>query len=297
MKNNKIMTLALCCAAAFNPFDMLEAGWVQNITGVFSQAEEVEQPSIKVLLMHDQDAVIVEVKGTYNLYDPRNGELISPRFKGKRRNLRATREGISWGEEFPGIHQIAIIPDDYKTRTIVDGIEYIGGVFIYDVGGTISVVNKLPVEEYLDSIMTPMFRNEMPQELLAALAITARTNAYFQSKNSKTPYWDVDANQVGYKGTLTTTSGSPVQKALQQTRYMILNQSGVNDWVSTPFAVQWGAYNIGKGAQDQPVYSKISILEAESMAKKAITADVILAKAFPETTIELYKPATETAQK
>ena len=291
------MTLALCCAALCNPFDTLEAGWMHSIATAFGQAEQADPPSVKELLMHDQDAVIVEVKGTYNLYDPRNGDLISSRFKGKRRNLRATREGLVWVEEFPGVHQIAIIPDSYATKVIVDGIEYIGGVFIYDVGGTISVVNKLPVEDYLDSIMTPMFRNEMPQELLTALAITARTNTYYQAKNSKTPYWDVDASQVGYKGTLTTTTGSPVQKALQQTRFMVLNRDGANGYLMVPFAVQWGAYNIGKAPQDQPMYSKISILEAENMAKKGVAANVILAKAFPDTTIELSRTESETAQK
>ena len=291
------MTIAVCCIAAVNPFNVVEAGWMDSITGAFNRTAQSETPTIKVLLTHDQDMVILEVKGTYNLYDPRNGELISTRFKGKRRNVRALKEGLAWGEEFPGIHQIAIIPDNYETKTIVDGIEYIGGIFIYDVGGTISIVNKVPVENYLDSIMSPMFRNEMPQELLSALAVTARTNAYSQAQNSKTPYWDVDASQVGYKGTFTVTQGSPVQKALQQTQFLVLNRVGVNEWVTTPFAVQWGAYNIGKGQQDQPLYSKISILEAENMAKKGIRADVILTKAFPDTTIELYRSTSETAQK
>ncbi len=297
MINNKIMTLTVCCIAAMNPLNVVEAGWIDSITSTFNRTAQAESPTIKVLLTHDQDTVILEVKGTYNLYDPRNGELISTRYKGKRRSIRATREGLTWGEEFPGIHQIAIIPDNYDTKTIVDGIEYIGGIYIYDVGGSISVVNKVPVEDYLDSIMSPMFRNEMPQELLAALAITARTNAYYQAQNSKTPYWDVDANQVGYKGVFTLTAGSPVQKSLQQTQFLILNRANVNEWVTTPFAVQWGAYNVGKAPQDQPLYSKISIMEAESMAKKGVRADVILTKAFPETTIELFHPTSETAQK
>lgn len=282
----------LCCFASFSPFAKVEGGWIYDkISETISGIEKEEHPAIKVLLNHDQNAVIVEIKGTYNLYDPRTGELISSRYKGKRRNLYASSDGIVWGEEFPGLHQIAIVPDNYNTKISVDGIEYFGSIYVYDVGGTISVVNHTLIEDYLDSLMSPMFRNEMPSELLTALAITARTNAYYQAVNGKTPYWDVDANLVGYKGTLSTTNGSPVQQAVKQTQFMILNQTGAEGAAKAPFAVQWGAYNIGKSPQDQPVYSKISILEAENMAKKGSRADAILLKAFPQTTIELLKPA------
>lgn len=295
--NQKIIAGLFCCIAALSPATGVEAGWMDTINNTINPAERMEYPSIKVLLTHDQESVIVEIKGKYNIYDPRTGQLMSSRFKGKRRNLQATRQGIVWGEEFPGVHQMAIVPDDYNTKIAVDGIEYFGSIYVYDVGGTISIVNQVLVEDYLDSLMSPMFRNEMPQELLAALAITARTNAYYHAQSSKTPYWDVDASVVGYKGTLTTMPGSPVNKAVQHTQFMILNQSGVNDWVKAPFAVQWGAYNIGKNPSDQPLYSKISIQEAENMANKGVRADMILSKAFPQTTIEIVQPTSETAQK
>jgi stage II sporulation protein D len=293
--NTKIVACVMCCFASFSPVTNVQAGWLydkisDSVTGVVKE----EHPSIKVLLNHDQDAVIVEIKGTYNLYDPRTGELVSSRYKGKRRNLYASSDGIVWGEEFPGLHQIAIVPDNYNTKISVDGIEYFGSIYVYDVGGTISIVNHTLIEDYLDSLMSPMFRNEMPAELLTALAITARTNAYYQAENGKNQYWDVDANLVGYKGTLSTTNGSPVQQAVKQTQFMILNQTGPDAASKAPFAIQWGAYNIGKSPQDQPVYSKISILEAENMAKKGSKADAILTKAFPQTSIELLKPVVPT---
>lgn len=186
----------------------LEAGIIDTITNIFTKEPLPQPPSIKALLTHDQDGVILEVKGKYKIYDPRNGELISTRFVGKRRFIQAVREGLKWGEEFPGIYQIVIVPDSPQTTTIVDGIEYRGSIYIYDIGGSISVVNQLDIEDYLSSIMTPKFRDPqqlefkepLPYEMLAVFAITARTNAYWQSQNSKTPYWDVDAKEVGYKG-------------------------------------------------------------------------------------------------
>lgn len=295
--NEKIMSCMLCCIAALSPITTVEGGWIADKIDehVFNVKKEVH-PSIRVLLCKDQDAVIVEIKDTYKLSDPYTGELLSSRYKGKRRNVNAIPDGIAWGEEFPGRYQITIEPDNYNTKISVDGIEYFGSITLYNVEGSISVVNHVLVEDYLDSLMSPMFRNEMPQELLSALAITARTNAYYQAQNSKSPYWDVDANLVGYKGTLTTTNGSPVQKALKQTQFMVLSQNGAGDDAKAPFAVQWGAYNIGKNPQDQPLYSKISILEAENMAKKGVRADVILTKAFPQTSIELLQPTVQVAE-
>ncbi len=159
------------------PFHRIGRWWIETIANTLNPPEKTTYPTIKVLLTHDQESVLVEVKGKYNLYDPRTGQLMSSRFKGKRRTLQATRQGLVWGEEFPGVHQMAIVPDDYNTKINVDGIDYYGSVYVYDVGGLISVVNDIHVEDYLDSLMSPMFQSEMPSELLEALAITARTNA------------------------------------------------------------------------------------------------------------------------
>lgn len=294
--NKTITSCLLCCLAALTPTAPVEGGWLESVANAIIPPQKVEYPSIKALVVKDQPAVILEVKGKYNIYDPRSGQLMSSRFKGKRRTLQATRQGIIWGEEFPGVHQMTIVPDDYATKISIDGVDYFGSVYIYDVGGLISVVNQVLVEDYLDSLMTPMYREEMPQELLEALAITARTNAYYLAKNSKTPYWDVDAGIVGYKGATVISSLSPIKRAIQQTQFLVLSQKGVNQWKSEPFAVQWGAFNVGKTPFDQPVYSKISIQEAINMANRGLRANVILEKAFPQTSIELYQPKSETAQ-
>jgi len=285
-----------CCITALGPMTAVEGGWIlDKIVETWSGIEKEEHPSIRVLIAHDIESTSVEIKGTYNLFDPHpeDGKKLSPRFKGKKASLYAIEDGLAWGEEFPGTHQIAIVPDNYNTKITVNGVDYFGSIFVYRMpeNGTISIVNHVLLEDYLDSLLSPMYRNEMPQELLTALAITARTNAYYQVQNSKSPYWDVDANQVGYKGTSSSTAGSPVYQAVKETQFMVLSR---NDGSSkAPFPVQWGAYNIGKNPSDQPVYSKISILEAESMAKKGMRANTILAKAFPQTAIEILKPTAE----
>ncbi len=53
-----------------------------------------------------------------------------------------------------------------------------------------------------------------------------------------------------------------------------------------------GHSTLEKNPYDQPVYSKISIQEAENMANRGVKAAVILSKAFPQTNIELFNQET-----
>lgn len=236
-------------------------------------------PMIDVLLVHDMPGVVLEVKGKYRLYDPKNYSFLSTRFIGKRKFIMPLTDGLKWGEEFPGLHQIMIVPDSQQVTTIVDGIEYRGSIYAYDVEGTIGVVNEVDIEDYLQSVLTPSIREQLPQEVLAAIAIATRTNAYYFSYNPKTPYWSIDGTHVGYKGYAVVNPNTPMGKAIVATRYLILNQ-GESD-TPNPFPAQFGTEDVGG------IKSKITLQQAVEMAKKGDNAAQILAKAFPGTSIAL----------
>ena len=174
---------------------------------------------IRVLLVHDAPGVVLEVKGDYKIYDPRDFSLINTRNIGQRRYIQAVKDGIKWGEEFPGVYQLMVVPENQNTTTIVDGIEYRGSVYVYDVGGTISVVNDVYVEDYIQSLLAPIYRELYPTETLAAIAIATRTAAYYQANNPKNKYWDIDGRQVGYQGNAATNLNSPVENAVRATRF------------------------------------------------------------------------------
>lgn len=248
-------------------------------------------PTIKVLLVNDHDGVILEVKGKYKVYDARNMKSIGTRYLGKRKYLQANHNGLIWGEEFPGIHQIAIVTDDPKGTIIVDAVEYPGSVYVYDVGGTISVVNHLDVETYLALTLPTDYQFSFPSEVLNAVTIAARTAAYYQGQNSKSPYWDVEASKVGYKGSVLGKRSAEVDKAVKDTQYMILSRIGKNQWLETPFASYWRPLNggpiVAKGE-----YSKITIEDAVKLAKRGQDASQILQVAFPDTQIDLGQYAS-----
>lgn len=278
---------ALLLFLALLPFSSsVQAGLWDNVTGYFKGRTQSEPPTIRVLILHDVEGAKLEVRGKYRLFDPYTKSHISTRFTGKSRYIQALSDGLKWGEAFPGLYQLKIQPDDASTTTVINGHEYDGLIYVYDIGGTISIVNELPVEDYVHSVLGSYRNDNLEPETLAAIAIVARTNAYFQAVNPKNTYWAVDADKVGYQGLL--PGSSAVDDAVRLTRYMIMSRTGIYEGIATPFAAQFGPLAAGQSAKDMTV-SKISLEEANAMAQRGEHAAQILAKAFPGTTIMLMQ--------
>lgn len=273
----RILMILLVIAAIRVP---VEAGIMENLSNYFSKTAPSKDSIVKLLIVHDKPGVILEVKGKYKIYDPHTNSFISTRFIGKRKYVQALKEGISWGEEFPGVFQLLIIPDHPSTTTLVDGIEYKGLVYIYDIGGTISVVNELNYDDYLSLVLPSQIPANLPEEALAAAAIAARTNAYFRKQNAKSKFWDIEANQVGYQGHALAQSSPEIKKALEATKSMVMSHDGPSAPIKA-FPAMWDAT-----ADKKAVVAKISFAEAAEMAKSGEHAAVILKKAFPGAIIQ-----------
>jgi stage II sporulation protein D len=233
---------------------------------------------IQILINHDLPGALIEVKGKYELYDPKDFSFIGTRYIGKRRYMQALTDGLQWGEEFPGLHQIMIVPESQNITTIVDGVEYSGSIYIYDVNGTLGIVNEIDIEDYLQSILGAKAVNALPQEALAALAIVERTSAFYYMEHPKNQYWAINALDVQYKGYVMANPSSPAGRAVSATRNLVLSQPG--DQSPNVFPA---SFDDKKGY----VKSKISISDAVQMAMKGANAADILAKAFPNAKIEL----------
>lgn len=276
-----------------------EAGLMDGITSLFTKPVPPQPPALNILIVHDQHGVVLEVKGKYQIFDPNTNEHISTRFIGKRKFIQALSDGLKWGEEFPGVHQLLIVPDDKNVTTVVDGIEYRGSIYIYDIGGTISVVNSVDIEDYLASTLPAKFRTPLPEEELAAIAIAARTYAYWMAQNPKNTFWAVSAKQIDYQGNAVTIQSSPIEKAILDTRYMIMSNAESRVGTATPFPAEWQGVSLTNSENSAAVIAKISLGEAEEQANKGDHAAQILAKAFPGTSIVLmhYAPEKPVVQK
>jgi len=262
----------------------LQGGIWNNIVTTFRGQTAPTPPTMRVLVEHDAEKVQLEVTGKYSLYDPYTDSHISSRFIGKNREIQAMSEGLKWGEAFPGLYQIKISPDEACSTIIVNGKAYSGSVYVYDIGRTISIVNQVPVENYISHILADFQNSMLHPEVLAAIAIVARTNAYYMTSNPKNSYWAVDGNRVGYQGQRPVPY--EIDRAVNSTRHMIMSRTGIYDKVATPFLAQFDGLSPGVSTKELEV-SKISLNEANAMAEKGDHAARILARAFPNSTIML----------
>lgn len=269
---------------AIAPIGSAQADISDVLRSAWGKATPPTPPTVKVLVMHDQEGAILEVKGKYRLIDPNTQEDLSGlRFVGKSQYVQALHSGMKWGEEFPDVHQIAVVPGASDTQIFVNGTRYPGTIYIYNNGNNnkLSLVNELPIEEYLNFTLNNRYPTNLSDETLAALAIAERTNTYYQAQHPKTKFYAIDGLQSDYKGATAYDANSGIQKALRNTRYMVMSRTGLYEGIVTPFALNWDNQP-SKGEASQ-----ISLNDAEGLARKGNHAAAILEKAFPKSTIQL----------
>lgn len=259
----------------------LNAGVWDSVANFFNKTSTAADDSLKILVVHDKPGVILEVKGKYRIYDPNTNSNMGKGYTGKRKYIQPLSDGLKWGEEFPGVFQIMIMPDDKATTTIVDGIEYKGRIYVYDIGGTISVVNDISFDEYVKTVLSSRLQKPIPEEALAALAITARTNAYFIKKNARSDFWDIESKPLGYQGYALSNPSSLIEQAIKTTHNMVMTAS------STPFMAQWDIVDAASIPDSKPEDSKITLDQAAMFAHQGEHAAQILKKAFPNAQVDL----------
>ncbi|MDB2613950.1 SpoIID/LytB domain-containing protein [Chlamydiales bacterium] len=263
----------------------VDAGIWDRIVNVFVGEEESDPPVVRALIVQDATSAIVEVRGGYNVYDPYKNGKVTSSFSSKKNFIESKSFGLKWGEEFPGVFQLKIVPDDQQTSTLVNGIEYKGNMYIYEVGDSLSIINEVEIEDYVTSVLSPLFDQPLSKEAMNALAIAARTDAYHHVASNQNPYWDVDALKTGYQGHAVTKRGNGVDKAVSDTRYMVMNLSTAyqGDKITT-----FPAVITSKALPNQKSKTTaISIDEVDKLARRGAPADRILSKLFPNTTISL----------
>lgn len=268
---NVLLASMLACGS-------MQAGFFDNLVNTFTRSSAPVDPTVGILIAHDVPGIVLEVKGKYRIYDPLTQAFISTRFVGKRKFIQAYSDGIKWGEEFPSLHQIQIVPEDPKTTTLVDGIEYSGVITVYDIGGTISIVNDIPSNEYLKAVLNPYY-SDMPEELAAAYVIAERTNTLYQLKNPPSRYFTVSIDNVNYNGKAAAIRGEGFTPVILATRDMIITKD------NAPFAIS--LYTNKADSSAKPALGNLSFDQALELANQGQHAAQILNKAFPGSSVNL----------
>lgn len=225
----------------------------------YSSYERIAEPmaprNIQILLEKDADGALLEVKGPYYIFNQHDGNRVSSGLLGKRFMIHEQENGLKWGEEFPGIHQIYIKPRSSETSIFINGIQYSGSIAIYGVAGKINIVNDVDIESYVKSSLTSQFLSPLETEVMSALAILARTDAYYYvNRANPSSYWHVAAEDIDYQGSALIVNNSPVDRAVESTRHLILlHHEGGRD---LPFATTWTENSAGKTAPYSSIFRK-----------------------------------------
>lgn len=200
--------------------------------------ERFQAPTVRVQLFRGVEGALVEVKGGYNVYDPRTGKKLDSAYFSSSYYMNPTVDGLKWGQEFPGVFQLLLVPDKTNTTLLVGGTEYRGMAYLYQIKGSLNAVNELSIDDFVASLLSTHIPQEITdKEALAALAIALRTETLNWMAQGKTPYWDLKAETVGYLGSSIERHDTPFMEALKSTRGLVVKNAKSPDLVN----IRWFA--------------------------------------------------------
>lgn len=228
-----------------------------------SSEEEEKVATIRLLLEKSSEGFLLEARGPYAVYNPENGKKVSSGLWGKRFYLHPHSEGIKWGENFLGIFQLQIVPTSPTTSFLINGVQHQGSLEIYHVEGKLHLINELSIESYIKATLSDQLDDSLPQTTLDALAICARTNAYYRALSQAGAFYHLSAEEVGYAGSGLMFQKAEVDRAVDNTRYLIMLFEG------KPFPCTWSENSLGKTASYSAIFRK-----GVSTPKGVITPEV-----------------------
>jgi stage II sporulation protein D len=236
-----------------------------------------EQPFVKVLLAKDASKLLVDVNGSHNIYDPYTGKKLEAAFSASSYPMTPTLEGIKWGQEFPGVYQIVIVPDGADSFVTVNGTVYPGVVAFYQIENKLAAVNWVSLDELTSSLLSSNFlpRDAYQKEAIAAYAIAIRSLGYQNIIHPETPFWDVKVDDCGYQGTAVARTDAAYVDALKATKRVVMESGAASS-----------SDRLSKTAIDG-LKQKMPSNDVEAMAKEGKDARAIINKFYPGAVLHL----------
>ncbi len=237
-----------------------------TMNGYGQPTEESRIPTINVLLTQYSPSALIEVKGHFRLFNPATYALVATDWTNRREIVRPSSKGLIFGDLFPGVHKIQILPTDRNGTILINGIQYNGIIEVEESFGALQIVNIVDTENYIRSILTTHFPSRQERSLAQTLAIVARTEAYYLIAHQGNVPWHVKAEAVGYNGCSTFLHNPIIDQSVVKTRGQILTRLG------RPFATSWNRSE-GNG---------IRLTAAATMAHQGDSPVKILKNFYPE---------------
>jgi|GEM_PF-316038 len=215
-----------------------------------NQSQSSKPATIKVLLEKNLDGCLLDVKGGFKVIDPSTGKRLSSGSRGKRYFVFPMDDGIKWGEEYVGTYQISVIPTSSDTTFLLDGTQYRGAVHIYHIDDKLAVVNETDVEHFLKVSLSESLPSKVHSAVRDAVAIIARTNAYYTALANHDSYWHIQKQAANYQGYYKAFSDIEMNRSIENTRYLVMTYD------AQPFAATWTKNSAGHTASYSTIYRK-----------------------------------------
>ncbi|MBR4905026.1 MAG: SpoIID/LytB domain-containing protein [Selenomonadaceae bacterium] len=188
-------------------------------------------PELKIGILNGVEQVTLKVSAPCIMIDANSGETLTKIPADKKFIIRSSKINFK---------AIEIMPEEILLKDLVTTIEdkeYFGGVRLNKVGEKFTVINVVPIEEYLRGVVPEEMSPSYPLEALKAQAIAARSFALKNRGRHYTEDYDLCATThcqvyAGVKSLATT------DKAIAETRGEILTYK--NTLINTNFHADSG---------------------------------------------------------
>jgi stage II sporulation protein D len=206
---------------------------------------------LKVLVGENVEGALLDLRGGYKISSLETKQVLSSSFFSKRNYLQTLPSGLKWGEGFPNVNKIKITPKNEASTFLVNGIQYLGSLSVYNVNGKLQLVNELDVEDFLASYLCSEFSStNYNKNTYDALAIVARTALYASVTEKLNSFWDIKGSEYHYEGLVSVHPNSLVHKSIKATKGLILT------YEDTPFHTTWTENSGGKTASYSSIFRK-----------------------------------------
>jgi stage II sporulation protein D len=157
---------------------------------ISSAAENKNNPVMRVLVLDNRESISLAAKGTYRVYSLPSEKLLTGGYI-IHTKVRASEQGIMFGARELKFSKIRItVPDG--SLVYLDGRSFRGAVDIIKKDNMkLSVINRIPVEEYLYGVLYNEVSHRWPIEAIKAQGIAARTFALYQARQNKLQDYDL----------------------------------------------------------------------------------------------------------
>ncbi len=182
--------------------------------------------TLRVLLAAGKGALKVSCPGGLTLSDEQGGGVVARLGSGST-SLGVAQGRFLWKGRFLAARSLLIRPARPGDSVEVSGRHYRGRLCVRLGGdGRLLLVNEVPLESYLLSVLPSEIPPSWPMEALKAQAVAARTYALFRASTSPSPDFDLDDTTRSQMYTGTRLESPRCRQAVAETEGQVVTWQG-----------------------------------------------------------------------